>query len=96
MIHLIHGTDSKSNLTINWSKWLDRNDTILSVLYECSDTDIVISAQQITNNAKYTNCMIEGGEINTVYKIYITITTFNGLIEKRLINVKVIEKPIVS
>lgn len=86
--------DSEGTLSyaLDWSQWLPSEDTIDTSSWTAEtitgDTDN-ISITGYTNDTTSTTVTLTGGTSGNLYKIYNTITTANGLTDRRYFRVLV-------
>lgn len=78
--------------TLDWTDWLQTNDTIVSVTYAVTPTaaaqDIDIMESGV-NIDVYTYVKLNKGIVNEVYTVTAEVTTDNGLVDRRSFRVKV-------
>lgn len=86
--------DSESTLSyaLDWSQWLPSEDTIDSSSWTVEtitgDTDN-LTVTGNTNDTTTTTVTLTGGTLGNLYKVYNTITTTNGLEDRRYFRVLV-------
>lgn len=78
--------------TFDWSQWLSGSDTIATASYEVAarrndPTPIVIESSGHTDTLTYVE--LSGGQADKVYIVTASVTTSDGLIDRRAFRVNV-------
>jgi hypothetical protein len=95
-LYIDKDTSSQLTYTLDWSSWLATGDTISSatqtVQARSNDpTPLTKVTNGITGGTK-TYIQLSGGQQDKTYTVNVTVTTANGLIERRNFKVKTISR----
>lgn len=79
--------------TFDWHEWLSPTDTIVSETYTIAarvndPNPLVMLSEGIDSDVK-TYIELSGGQLGKSYAVSVTVTTANGLIDRRTFKVKV-------
>jgi hypothetical protein len=82
--------------TLDWSEWLSGADTIATANWTAAarrndPTPIVIESSSIVDSNK-TSVELSGGQENKTYVITVTITTGDGLIDRRNFRINCVDR----
>lgn len=72
---------------IIWGEWLNTTDTIASSEWRTDNPELIVDSD--TNNTTSTRTLVRGGNLGGVYKVFNKITTTQGLVDERYIQVYV-------
>jgi hypothetical protein len=85
---------AKLTYTFDWSQWLTSGDTIGNAVYELQvrandPIPIVNEDSGVINSGLQTYITLSGGQKERTYTVTCTVTTANGLIDRRNFRVRV-------
>jgi hypothetical protein len=85
---------AKLTYTLDWSQWLTSGDTIGSASYSLQvrandPQPIVNELSGVTGSGTQTYIKLSGGQKERTYTVTVTVTTANGLIDRRNFRVRV-------
>lgn len=88
-------TSAELTYTVDWSSWLPTGATITTATWTVENPtgDAVPLVNEATSNTTTrASIVLSGGTAGYVYKVYNTITTSSGSIDRRFFRVKVKER----
>lgn len=85
--------EAKLFYTFDWSEWLISGDTITSAVYSVTtrvnDPAPLIKVTSGISGGNKTFVELDNGQLGKSYSVSVTVTTGNGLIDRRTFKVKV-------
>ena len=78
--------DSTLDFQINWTSWLNNDDTIIDSVFVANSEGITIESSSFTDTI--TTVWVSGGDAGATYEITNSITTDMGRIDDRTIKIK--------
>ena len=95
-LYIDKDTSSQLTYTLDWSQWLDSGDYIASAVQtvqaRANDPTPLTKVTNGISDGTKTYIQLSGGQQDKTYTIFVTVTTSNGLIERRNFKVKTISR----
>ena len=95
-LYIDKDTSSQLTYTLDWSQWLATGDTIVTaaqtVQARANDPAPLVKVTGGVTGGNQTYIQLSGGQQDKVYTVNVTVTTGNGLIERRNFKVKTISR----
>jgi hypothetical protein len=88
-------TTAKLTYTLDWVSWLPSGSTIATSVWTVENPAgdaVALANDGISNTTTKASIILSGGTAGYVYKVYNTITTSSGSIDRRFFRVKVRER----
>lgn len=94
-VYIDKDVDARLIYTLDWSEWLDSNDTLATASFSAAarrndPTPLVIHSEGIEGTKTYVE--LSGGQTDKSYTVTADITTANGLRDRRSFRVNVVER----
>jgi hypothetical protein len=95
-LYIDKDTSSQLTYTLDWSQWLATGDTIASasqtVQARANDPTPLVKVTSGVSSGTKTYIQLNGGQQDKTYTVFVTVTTANGLIERRNFKVRTISR----
>jgi hypothetical protein len=95
-LYIDKDTSSQLTYTLDWSQWLATGDTIASasqtVQARANDPTPLVKVTSGVSSGTKTFIQLSGGQQDKTYTVFVTVTTANGLIERRNFKVRTISR----
>jgi len=95
-LYIDKDTSSQLTYTLDWSQWLATGDTIASasqtVQARANDPAPLVKVTGGVTGGNQTYIQLSGGQEDKTYTVFVTVTTSNGLIERRNFKVRTISR----
>lgn len=75
---------------MNWSAWLDLNESITA--QQVTSSDAALQIDQVSQTAGTVSWRVQGGLAGTDYTATVRVTTSNGRVDERTVRYKVRER----
>ena len=95
-LYIDKDTSSQLTYTLDWSQWLATGDHIVSAVQtvqaRANDPQPLVNVTSGVANGTQTYIQLSGGQEDKTYNVFVTVTTSNGLIERRNFKVRTISR----